>query len=530
MADGRSAIDYIIAGIITIAGLFLFHITIGSWLIGAGSGITISIFALLQKTLLIVGGILLVGYLVFAMLLGEDRKELLKRFNSVRNTYIRNAFADLTKRIFTKLPFLRRSFMRLRNIEGREPEIVFRNRLLFMRLLDQELRFDIFYKKYLYVIDYHNFLKGESSIVGRIPRATSMEDLKKQIIALRSQKGKLNVGEDVIGEDADPNTPMPNFIGWNYMNKIIVDYMNMLIKFMMENIKKIEQMPVGDEKERANKNEAIDEFRNRISFIGPQQISAITAAIEASKSQYNQRLEVFPHHYMIRAYTLWLLDMFNVSGDAGHTYLFAREGAEYYDENNSLNKVRDTHTQVTIFGEFKENLGWKLKNPKADTVYFPKGENMGEIAEYFVRDWLGLIRDLRIGIYHQHSRNVKEYEEAWNEGIWNDDKIPWDPRGGSNESPAFDLRALANPGLYKFAGKYKYFDMADNVRQNSDPHISQFGIKQFILRLIERTSRQVSDDKQFLANYPADTGEEIGSLEEYKKGRRPIGYFEERSE
>ena len=284
-------------------------------------------------------------------------------------------------------------------------------------------------------------------------------------------------------------------------------------------------------------------------------IGVIKSAIDASRGQYDLRTGIYPHHYIIKAYTLWLWDMFNSAGRGYHPYRFAKKGVRYIDANGNEANISDDTTEVNVYGEFSDDRRKldtpgqyeqykadvmagririrKLKNPKRDSVPFPPGENMGKIGEYYVRDWGGFIKDFRTGLYHPFSRNVAEYEDkytgAWAQGRWKDDDIPWLPRGGSDASPAFDLRVLANPGIYKWWGREKYNDPETAVeKENKEPHISQFGIKQFILRLIDFTSAQVDEDKKFLQYYPADTGE-LPSYEEQKEGKKySVGRFEER--
>ena len=102
------------------------------------------------------------------------------------------------------------------------------------------------------------------------------------------------------------------------------------------------------------------------------------------------------------------------------------------------------------------------------------------------------------------------------------------PRGGTTQDPAFDLRVLKNPGIYKYQGRQKFNSPETEVfGKNKEPHISQNGIKRFILNLISKTSAQIQEDKSFLTYYPADTELSATSLDELPK-MRPVGKFEEK--
>lgn len=337
------------------------------------------------------------------------------------------------------------------------------------------------------------------------------------------------------------------YMGWNYMNKILILYMNDLLKFLLDTATEIERSPTGRMKPDDN------QF---LRTIADQKISADIAIIDKklkpSYEQYKLRLENYKHHHIIKAYTTWIWDMFNLSFNGVHPYRFAKKGARYLDnDGRTTGIIENDTTEVDEYGEFADDLREvihntnfeknvkderirirRLKNPKKDSVPFPPKEDMGKIAEYYLRDWESFIRDFRIGLFHPHSRSVNEYLEAWKKGIWSEDKIDWIPRGGSENSPAFDLRILANPGTYSFSGREKYDSPEEQViMDNVEPHMSQFGIKQFILRLIEKTDAQMRETEAFLSLYPADTEQWPQELKDQKeKGIYTVGRFETKSE
>lgn len=493
----------------------------------------------------------------FVLTRSETIRERRRKYKGIRNAYLRNIIANMHKSIVTKIPYFEKSFMRLVNIPGREPEIIFRNRILFMRLLDQELRFDIFYTKYLYMKHFADLLTNHTQ---QLRGFIDQVELKKQIVLHRWQRGKIDLGTKIdlrtntptgsllMGEDLDPRYRVAGYeriIGWSYVNKIIIEYMNYLTKYFSENIAHTHSLPTGQDKA-----DFIDRFRQDAVRKGTSEIPTISSAIEASRFEYNKRVEYYPHHYTIKAYTLWMWDMFNASWRGYHPYRFAKKGAKYMDRNGNEAEILDDHTEVNVYGEFADDRRRldtgqdpqfkadvtagririrRLKNPKRDSVPFPPGDDMGKIGEYYVRDWTGFIRDFRIGLYHPKSRSVREYEEAWDQGIWKDDNIPWVPRGGSEASPAFDLRILANPGIYTWWGRERYNDPETSVEmKNFEPHTSQFGIKQFILSLIDRTAANVKETKDHLVLYPADTSETATTIEEQKAGKYAVGRFEEK--
>ncbi|MBI2124297.1 hypothetical protein HYT92_00750, partial [Candidatus Pacearchaeota archaeon] len=357
---------------------------------------------------------------------GRKKKGLRARYRAIRGAYFAMLLRDAARNIIRNTPGFRNRYIKIKNIAGREPEIVFRNRILFMRLLDQELRFDIFYTKFLYMNEFHHKIIEKTS---KTHGFLNQQDLKKLILVLRSQKGKIpfelinpdgtrvpiEVGEGGDQERIPPYLPYSkykNFIGWNYLNQAIIMYMNHLIEFFkiqIELAKKIRKTG-GD----------LESFYKELIGIAQSKITTDVAKIEGqikvSKEQFDDRLKDYTPHYTIRAHTLNMWDMFNSSGKAYHTYRFAKRGAKhiYKDKDGRTLKtvtgeieegeVNDDHTQVNVYGEFAEDVRkgtWpirKLRNPKEDTIPFPPGENMGEIAEYYVRDWSGFIRDFRSGL------------------------------------------------------------------------------------------------------------------------------------
>lgn len=475
-------------------------------------------------------------------------QKLRKRYKGIRGAYILNVVADTTKVIFTKIPKFKTHFWKLRNMPDREREIVFRNRLLFMRLLDQELRFDIFTVKFIVMKKAVGILQNRTRATGKF---VDQAELKNLIMLLRSQKGKIRFGTDIIGEDpvfVTRFSEYADFIGWNYLNNMTIYYMNHLIRFFeaktregMELATRVAHITDPNEraKELAKLREAFNMELRKIAYEKvSQEIEKISTMLGTSRGQYNLRIKNYLPHYTIKAYTLYMWDMYNSSGEIFKPYRFAKVGARYRDETGAIRVVSDNDIEVNVYGEFMEDVSiegvragrWprrRLINPKRDSRPFPSGLDMGGIAELYERDWSGFIRDFRFGIYHPYTRSVAEYIEAWDKGIWKDDDIKWLPRGAAT-SLAFDLRVLANPGMYTWWGREKYTSPETEVpKENKEPHISEAGIKQFIDRLIERTDAQIKETERFLYQlYPFDVDQKVPeTLEEWKGGKFTVGRY-----
>ena len=462
------------------------------------------------------------------------------KYKGIRGAYLGNILRQITKDALIRTELVTKRFPRLKNIAGREPEIVYRNRILFMRLLDQELRYDIWYTKYLVIQQNAKVLEESTTELGDYKY---MDELKKLLILLRSNRGKLRVlvrgNEEMIGEDPNLRTihaKFNDYVGWGYVNKLVVGYMRHLHDFFEQQYRAIEAVP------RAERGTLYSEFgqecnRKRGSEVGKIETSGVNSMNEYMGTQkIKGKLGIFKEHHTIRLYALHIWDMYNNWGSAIHPYRFAKRGAEYLDEDGTtLQTITNDTTEVDVFGRFAEDLRRlnenpaykqevvngtrmirRLINPRRDSVPFPPNESMGEIGQDYVKDWQGFIFDWRDGRFHKKSRTVKEYEDAWSKGIWKDDEMGV-PTGASETEPAFDLRALVNWD-YNWQGRHTYDgSLTDIYGESTEPHISQIGIIEFIKRLNNRTIKQTQETERFLAEkYPSDTRQMPGTLEEQK--------------
>ncbi len=101
-------------------------------------------------------------------------------------------------------------------------------------------------------------------------------------------------------------------------------------------------------------------------------------------------------------------------------------------------------------------------------------------------EWSAFLKDFEHGMQHPESRSIGDYLKAWEQKIFNDDKIPLVPGVRSESDSTFDWRALAM-GSYSWAGEGK---------QSNEPHISVFGLWQFVDKLIDKISAQTQEDKK----------------------------------
>jgi len=124
----------------------------------------------------------------------------------------------------------------------------------------------------------------------------------------------------------------------------------------------------------------------------------------------------------------------------------------------------------------------------------------GKVEESMESEWREFLKDFSYGTRHRYSRNVSEYMRAWDMKLFNDEKIPWGPEGGSEAKPAFDWRALST-------GKYTW----NGGQEVEEPHISSVGLWQFLDKLIDKISGQAEEDKRALREMNSYTSLESAS-------------------
>lgn len=455
-------------------------------------------------------------------------------YRGARNAFVKNFILGRMTKFAHKMGY-KDKYFRLRNVPGREGEIVYRNRLLFMRLLDQNLRFDIWEVKYLAIKAYTKKLI-ELSGEANIKEFKDQASLKKIILYLMSHEAQINIGDEpnriLLGERPKTAPFHPTLTtnpGWNYSNRILIEYMNNLMTFLEEQVRISNPRTRGDlDMRRFNdiiSAEALKREKN--------DIPRIKQPWGTSYAAYTERVANYIPHYHIKALALHIWDMMENAGVASHRYRFAKRDARYR-EGTTEGEVQNDTTEVNLYGEFIEDIQknrWprrRLINPKRDSLPYPPELTMGSIGNYFEADWAGFLKDFREGFWHPHTRNVAEYLKAWKEGKWKDDEIDWPPRGG-RESFAFDLRVLLNPGIFSWQGR-RNFDSGetDIFDENLEPHISQKGIHDFITNLIDKTSAQIKEDYAALSVYPSETGEPPSTLADREAGKFSIARFKKR--
>ena len=447
--------------------------------------------------------VIFILFLYFVILKGENRRRIFAL-----------GYSGLMERVNT---IIKEARFLTSDPENREPRIFKRYRLLLHALVNYTVRAEITYR-------YWGFVKqakkvGTDILKTKIKHHTNQEGLRKDIIATRSG--------GVTEEGA-------HFEGWNRLNLEVVDLVNEYFHILnltlisaKFGLKKTDEYQVEDAMLEALETRADD----------------LKIKIGSNLKQYEERMEAYGGHHVLNAYKNIILSMTNVTGDIlTHPQKFARPDAEFdmsnqtgkptkagkdamglpTDEVNQYGEVIadiDKQKESNKFGDIMDPRSYKRprKVKPHDIINYP---NFTKFITNIEHDWKGLAEDIRYGLSHPDSRTYKMYEEALNKGTypeWADDQIPLTINGvklsnsPSTGDEAFDMRALANPGLNVYWGRKFFDERSPSPPERTDsfhnpyPLISSLGIEKFLLHRVEIAIKNQSIVKKWLNILPADS-------------------------
>lgn len=459
--------------------------------------------------------------------------------------YAWNRIAKSLKEGFlNKIPIINK--VSLRNIGYTDylRQALLDNNILIYGLTNYCLRVDIYHAKNYYFARTMDKVDGYFKLMAQ---HTDLIKVKQDLVRYRSNIPK-NMEKDTVG--------------WSYYNKLVIDDLNRLYEIITVVLLEIELATnniVKPEEKTWNVYEA--EILNTIKRVG-----ALEGKRSASMTAYNSRKKAYVAHMGARSRLLQLFDMYNLSGNLEHSFLFAKKGANYKNGsqgqiNTDPNASIPTYEEVDIFGRFMEDLN-KLKakdiygergaeiynqNPPRKLV-LPFGNiihsnNIGLYRQWMGPDWLFYNQDFRDGRYHPYSRTVNDYIRA-HEGkdpyakiTYKDNeilKIHADPNEGD---PAFDKRAYANIGeAPRYWGRKNFTDIEEmqlkgtefegNPFLNPWPAVTTLGMTKYLNEIIRLTEFNRKVAEQMIAGYPADIG---GNVDEMEKVIRRMSERKEES-
>ncbi|MBI3034707.1 hypothetical protein HYY71_00145 [Candidatus Woesearchaeota archaeon] len=389
--------------------------------------------------------------------------------------------------------------------EGYEPKSFRDNRVLLFALMDYSLRLDIFHTKW-YAFE-KVIIPKMNVLSGKIAKYRNKKQVRRQIRDFRS----LEPGDISTVRSTPRDEEIPSF-GWTVFDKVIVQYMNRTLELMYDAMKVVNT--ATDERTRITELKNIRTELLRIQSI----LSNISSAAAKSHNQFYGRVNALGVLHHIRSKILNIYDMHNMMGVYEHDYLFTRAEAKfrvdpYRTYAGTMPAPRGI--EVNRFGLEVDKVNKKdpadppkkLLSPRNDSEFI---ENFLEMLQNLNKEWKGFVFEFRRGVFSRQSRSIQDYADAFGAKIdvhLNDDAVEFKRQGGI----AFDRRALANPGLFRYWGRMKHNDEGEKALPYSPyPRLTVLGITAYLASVIEaREKGYEAILEEFLGRYPMDTGDLI---------------------
>ena len=132
-------------------------------------------------------------------------------------------------------------------------------------------------------------------------------------------------------------------------------------------------------------------------------------------------------------------------------------------------------------------------------------------------EWKWFLEDLRMGVYHPHSKTYNNYDYLIKDlnllKFDEETRLAHEPTSkkyspGLSQNPAFDFEALAYPGLWVYWGKRNYWDESPPEPRNPYPTISVFGLSRFLESVVKMRQKEADIHNRFLKYFVYETGRE----------------------
>ena len=368
----------------------------GGWPVAGAQGIQGAI-----NGIWVVGGIVMLIVVSWALMKRGEAREGAEKART-GSGWLSNRWRDLLRR--AGLGRLREEWGKLYNRPGMEPEIMYRNRLLVMRVYDQALRYDIYIQKMRAFKKTVLDINTDRAQAGQKP----YKAIEQEYVDYRSKQAQADWARMADKEMV---------VGWSFLTRESVNTLNAVYDGLGRN-------PTSSD---------IEAWTSALD--------ALKARLEASFKEHETKRRYLENYHPLRA-EIMRLPLFQLS---------------------PRDEIRFVRT------------------------YALEGSSRNVEAE-MMQEWSQFMKDYQYGTQHPASRTVGEYIDAWKRGIFNDNALTGEPKGGGEGDPAFDWRALST-------GKYTWEGMAGAPKE---PHISVFGLWQFFNSLIDRISGQTEEDKRKL--------------------------------
>src|SRR3989338_984523 len=322
----------------------------GGWPVAGAQGIQGAI-----NGIWVVGGIVMLIVVSWALMKRGEAREGAEKART-GSGWLSNRWRDLLRR--AGLGRLREEWGKLYNRPGMEPEIMYRNRLLVMRVYDQALRYDIYIQKMRAFKKTVLDINTDRAQAGQKP----YKAIEQEYVDYRSKQAQADWARMADKEMV---------VGWSFLTRESVNTLNAVYDGLGRN-------PTSSD---------IEAWTSALD--------ALKARLEASFKEHETKRRYLENYHPLRA-EIMRLPLFQLS---------------------PRDEIRFVRT------------------------YALEGSSRNVEAE-MMQEWSQFMKDYQYGTQHPASRTVGEYIDAWKRGIFNDNALTGEPKGGGEGDPAFDWRAL----------------------------------------------------------------------------------------
>ncbi len=202
--------------------------------------------------------------------------------------------------------------------------------------------------------------------------------------------------------------------------------------------------------------------------------------------------------------------------DESSAHAWENAGQVYEGDFESNRKSPQPEAIKTSPTGIKYNIR-KLLDPRDAYTYENNlpGHSANNILDFMNAEWDLWLKDMQWGWYHNRSRSVYDYIREYSRGNYHDAHILPQPNSKIyDQNPSFDLRILANPGIFSYWGRRDYKQIGEQFgyTDNPLPWISLDGITQYLKYEFEQSIEQADEMKKWGKLFPA-----AGDLTEEKQ-------------
>lgn len=514
MANNRGLVNNLIAFIVALVAViildalisFMFEVSLFERVYQRGIG------NLVKSLLWIALAIFILGIIGFGFARGEDNWKFKKIKDKYKVVLWNKGRVGLNRAINKYVPGCEKVWITRWLVPDYLQEILKENKVILFSLSNYLKRMYIMYGKMDQVVVARNVSEQMTKQIGH---HTDIKELEREIWLCRN---------------FTPNGKEEEFldIGWFPQNRKICEKIIEINNFLREYLLYVvdPRVPV------AQKN--FSKYQTRTLELRGE-ISTAIGKLKVAHDFLEDRATAYGAHQPIKAWMYLVLDQSNPYGNFEHEYKFVNRGVELSDGTKTQDK-----TEVNQYKEVlrdKHEGSEKIRFVKDPRKIYPH-DNPMQTLSWVLQDWEGFIRNLRFGEYRYYSKSLFDYLAALSTKE-NDPAALGRPQFGiegnikttrgfkSASNPAFDRRALVNPGNMAYPGRRRFDqglqDIQRDPQKDENPALSSFGMSLFIPALTSRDINEIAGMEQQLNSFLRDTGVTVESHLDAHEAIGPLG-------